>query len=314
MREDEPFFAEFPFDYRLRTAPLAQWLDASLAGPHPPPPDEIHDALYDEFYRKGRTPEGAFARTDKTVSRGLVVNAAELLAPLLEEMKTARALYREVRLGEFLGTDPPSPSPPPPRQFPPLPLTARTEDRFGEAAARPVELHGRLARAWKTADGRLHALVLTGSGKYPKTPDKYFLEPVLFYLACLVGPESARWIGEAGVTVHALYQEKLAQWSWRCDRDEAGERLTALVAEYLNQRDRAWLPFNIVAGLLVRLKPWDKPVDAAARHSFRLALEEAYAEEDAPSLARLINPEIPRDALDRALARFRIFLDVKRNK
>ncbi|MCP4688543.1 MAG: exodeoxyribonuclease V subunit gamma, partial [Desulfobacterales bacterium] len=43
MREDEPFFAEFPFDYRLRTAPLAQWLDASLAGPHPPPPDEIHD-------------------------------------------------------------------------------------------------------------------------------------------------------------------------------------------------------------------------------------------------------------------------------
>ena len=109
-----------------------------------------------------------------------------------------------------------------------------------------MELHGQLPWVWQDADDAWHVLVLTGSGKNPGEPDKYVLGPVLFYLICLVGDESRRWIESSGITLHIVYREIVKEWTYRFDRETAEAYLVELVSNVLNQSMAAWLPFEIV--------------------------------------------------------------------
>lgn len=319
LREDEPFFSEFPLDYHLKMDPVKRWLDTLFFSQDTdiakPEPEDIYNLVYDEYRRKSQTPEGAFAEMDKNELRGQVCHIVETLNPVIEQMQSAKKLYRAVFIGEQTDEHIPSGINLDLKRFEPLSLTVQTANHTAETVTCDVELHGQLPWVWQDSENRWHALILTGSGKKPKEPDKYVFEPVIFYLLCLTGKESCQWIGTSGITLHIVYREKLVKWTYKIDQETARMYLIDLVSDYLNQSRAAWLPFEIISKLSIKPHkvPDDEPddeIDDLTREHFILELEEAYSEVD-DYLIRITKPTIPLDAFDMVQGRFKIFFDIR---
>jgi len=315
LREDEPFFSEFPLDYHLKMDPAKRWLDTLFSSQDTdiakPEPEDIYNLVYDEYRRKSQTPEGAFAEVDKNELRGHICQIVETLNPVIEQMQSAKKLYRAVFIGEQTDEHIPSGINLDLKRFEHLSLTVQTADHTSETVTCDVELHGQLPWIWQDSENRWHALILTGSGKKPKEPDKYVFEPVIFYLLCLTGKESCQWIGTSGITLHIVYREKLVEWTFKFDQETARMYLIDLVSDYLNQSIAAWLPFEIISKLPIRPhKVPDDEIDDLIREHFILELEDAYSEVD-DYLTRITKPTIPLDAFDRVQGRFKIFFDTR---
>ena len=190
-------------------------------------------------------------------------------------------------------------------------MTIETLNSASETVTREVEISGQLPWVWKDVDDAWHALVLTGSGKNPREPDKYVLGPVLFYLICLVGDESCQWIESSGITLHIVYREIAKEWTYRFDRETAEMYLVELVANVLNQSMAAWLPFEIVTSRKRSIQPHkmqEDEVNDVIRMQFAAEIEDAFTEEE-DYLIRIAKPTIPVDAFDRVRSRFKIYFD-----
>ena len=313
LREDEPFFSEFPLDYRLKMDPIMLWVDAHFSGMDAdaakPDAAAFYDHVYDACCRKSQTPEGAFADIDRDEIMGHVRQITETLNPVLEQMQSAKQLFRAVSIGEPAEEPISSNSLPVRKRFDPLSLTVETLNRVSETVTRAVELHGQLPWVWQDADDTWHVLVLTGAAKNPREPDKYVLGPVLFYLICLVGDESCRWIEPSGLTLHIGYREIVKEWTYRFDRETAKAYLVELVSNVLNQSMTAWLPFEIVTSRSIRPhKMPEDEVNEGMRMQFAAEIKDAFTEED-DYLIRIAKPTIPADAFDRVRRRFKIYFD-----
>ncbi len=315
LREDEPFFAEFPLDYRLKMDSIRLWMDAyfAAAGADVGQSDlttYVH-LVYDDRQRKSQTPEGGFAEIDRQEIMAQAGQLVETLQPVLKQMQSAKKLYRAVSIGdpadEPLSTD----SPLAPKRFDPLHLAVRYRDGAPESGVRAVEIHGRLPWMWQAADDAWHVLVLTGSGRDPRKPDKYALGPVLFYLCSLVGEESRQWLGSSGLTLHVVYREAVKEWTYRFDYEIAATYLGQLLGHVLDPQIAAWLPFEVVTSTKRSIRPHLMPaedINGIIRTQFADELKEAYSEEG-DYLVRIADPPIPADAFDRARRRFKIFFD-----
>ncbi len=313
LREDEPFFSEFPLDYHLKMDPIKRWLDTLFSSQDTyiakPEPEDIYNLVYNQYRRKCQTPEGAFAEMDRNELRGQVCQIVETLNPVIEQMQSAKKLYRAVFIGEQTDEHIPSGINPDLKRFEPLSLTIQTANHTSETVTCEVELHGQLPWVWQDSENRWHALILTGSGKKPKEPDKYVFEPVIFYLLCLTGKESCQWIGTSGITLHMVYREKLVEWTYKSDQETARMYLIDLVSDYLNQSRAAWLPFEIISKLSIQPhKVPDDKIDALIREHFILELKDAYSEVE-DYLIRITRPTIPLDAFDMVKGRLKIFFD-----
>ena len=315
LREDEPFFSEFPLDYHLKMDPVKRWLDTLFSSQAidiaKPEPEDIYNLVYDQYRRKSQTPEGAFAEMDKTELRGHVCQIVETLDPVIAQMQSAKKLYRAVFIGEQTDEHIPAGINLDLKRFEPVSLTIQTANHASETITCDVELHGQLPWVWQDAEKRWHALILTGSGKKPKEPDKYVFDPVIFYLLCLTGKESCQLIGTSGITLHMVYREKLVEWTYKFDQETARMYLVDLVSDYLNQSMAAWLPFETISKLSIRPhKVPDDKIDDLIREHFILELEDAYSEVD-DYLIRITKPTIPLDAFDMVQGRLKIFFDIR---
>jgi len=315
LREDEPFFSEFPLDYRLKMDPVKLWMDAHFskmdADDAIPDPEVLYHLVYDACRRKSQTPEGAFADIDRDEIIRHVRQMVETLKPVLEQMATAKQLFRVVSVGDSAEEPVPSNSRLALKKFGLLSLTVKTLNSASETVRREVEICGQLPWMWKDADDGWHVLVLTGSGKNPREPDKYVLGPVLFYLICLVGDESFRWIESHGIKLHVAYREILKEWTYRFDRKTAEAYLVELVADVLNQSTTAWLPFEIVTSRKRSIQPHkmqEDEVNDDIRLQFAAEIEDAFTEEE-DYLIRIAKPTIPVDTFDKVRRRFKIYFE-----
>ena len=313
LREDEPFFSEFPLDYHLKMDPIKLWMAAYFSGTDAdaakPDPETFYHNVYDACRRKSQTPEGAFAEIDKDEILGHVRQIVETLTPVLEQMQSANQLFRAVSIGEPAEEPIPSDSRLALKLFNPLSLKVQTQNSASGTVTQAVELHGQLPWVWQDADGAWHVLVLTGSGKIPGEPDKYVLGPVLFYLICLTGDESSRWIESSGLTLHIVYREIVKKWTYKVDREAAAAYLVELVSNVLNRSRAAWLPFETVTTRSIRpQKMPEDEVNDIIRMQFAAEIEDAFAEEE-DYLIRIAKPTIPGDAFDRVRGRFKIYYD-----
>ena len=315
LREDEPFFSEFPLDYRLKMDPIKLWMDGQFskmdADTGKPDPEALYHLVYDACRRKSQTPEGAFADIDRDEIIGHVRQMAETLNPVLEQMDSAKQLFRIVSIGDPAEEPLPSDNRLALKRFDPLSLTVQTLNSASETVTREVEISGQLPWVWKDSDDAWHVLVLTGSGKNPGEPDKYALGPVLFYLICVAGEESRRWIESSGITLHIVYRENVKEWTYRFDPETAEAYLVELVANVLNQSMAAWLPFEIVTNRKLSIKPHkmqEDEIDDDIRMQFAAEIEDAFTEEE-DYLIRIAKPTIPVDTFDRVRSRFKIYFD-----
>ena len=197
LREDEPFFSVFPVDYKIKTETLDQWLDLRISPESRDASPErtletICDRVYESFQRGSETPEGAYADLDQEALTEEILARGEVLLPVIEEMLLSKETYRALFVGEeteegSISRDNPLPL----RRFRAATCTVETTGRIGEPVETDVAIHGRLPWVWKEREGVWHALVVTASEKTPKAkePDKYVLEPLLFWMACLMTEE-----------------------------------------------------------------------------------------------------------------------------
>jgi exonuclease V gamma subunit len=313
LREDEPFFSEFPLDYRLKMDPIKLWLEAHFcemnADTAQPDPAVIYNRVYDACRRQGQTPEGAFADIDRDEMLGHVRQIMLTLNPVLQQMQSANQLFRAVLIGDPVEGPIPADSRMALKRFNPLSLTVQTMNSASETVTRAVELHGQLPWVWQDAADAWHVLILTGSAKNPAEPDKYVLEPLLLYLVCLAGDESCRWIESSSLTLHIVYREIVKEWTYRFDRKTAEAYLIEIISNVLNQSMAAWLPFDTVTTRSIRPhKLTEDEVSDVMRKQFAAEIEDAFAEEE-DYLIRIAKPTIPDDAFDKVRRRFKIYFD-----
>lgn len=313
LREDEPFFSEFPMDFHLKMDPVKRWLDAYFSEMNrdaaDPDPIAIYHGVYDAYRRKSQLPEGAFADIDREEIEGHVVQIIETLNPVLALMKSAKQLFRAVSIGDPVADPIASGCRFGRKRFEPLSLTVPTLNRASEAVTRAVAFHGQLPWVWQDAAEVWHVLVLTGSGQKPRQPDKYLLEPVLFYLTCLAGDESCRWITSSGMRFHIVYRDIVKEWTYRFDQQTAAAYLVDLAADLLNPSTAAWLPFDTATTRRIRPhKLADDQINDAVRGEFAAEMADALAEEE-DYLIQLAKPSIPTDAFDKVRRRFKFFFE-----
>ena len=318
LREDEPFFSRFPADYNLKVVPLRIWLDAFSASGDLETVEQTPEGIYDQVYKamelKGATPEGAFARLDRERLRHDVAARAGILRPVVAEMGSGKEIYRAVIIGGGGGEEISPGNRLKVQRFDPVRLRVKTHEGPGEGVEQEVELHGQLPWIWKDATGHWNVLVLTGSGKAPtgKEPDKYILEPLMFWIFCLMEDQARHWMGGQGVSFHIIYGERARTWTYRLNQDVASEFMHRLVSDYLNRNSVEWLPFKEVTHCFKRL-PGRKGGRIYEREGtgFHALLCDRYQEEESV-LVRLARPVIPQDAFEKARDRFRVFFDFER--
>jgi hypothetical protein len=258
-----------------------------------------------------QTPEGAFAELDRHEIMDRLNRYADELWPVLEQMQSARELLRIVSIGDPAEDPMPTEGPLEVKRFEPLPMPVPYPAGGPGTDTLAVEIHGRLPWLWKTADDGWHALVLTGSGREPREPDKYVLGPVLFYLMALAGDHTRQWIGAGGLTLHVVYREAVKEWTFRFQSETAAAYLAQLTANLLDPSVAAWLPYEAVTSRKRSVRPHKlrrEDVSDDLRMRFAEDLQEAYDEEQ-DYLIRIAQPPIPPDALDKAIGRFQLFFE-----
>ncbi len=214
LREDEPFYSVFPVDYKIKTETLDQWLDLRTSPESRDAAPErtletICNRVYERFRRGSETPEGAYADLDQEALTEEILARSEVLLPVIEEMLSFKETYRAIFVGEETEGSISRDNPLPLRRFRAATCTVETTDRTGEPMETDVALHGRLPWVWKEQEGVWHSLVVTASGKTPKAkePDKYVLEPLLFWMACLMTED-----GKEGVVgFHGKHDDHLSR-------------------------------------------------------------------------------------------------------
>lgn len=313
LSEDEPFYSDFPIDYNLKIKPLTLWLDSTFSFEHlkdgKQKPEDLFENVYDNFQRQSKTPEGIFALLDKSELGNDVSIRCTTMSPVLEQMQSAKELYRAVIIGDQTDDYIPSAGRLCVKHFKPLTLTVNITNTTGEIAAGTVELHGQIPWVWKDMDDRLHVLILTGAENKPKKdPDKYVLQPLLFYMLCLAGDKSSEWIGSA-ITFHILYKEDVKTWSYKINKKSCINYLEQLLADYLGRKELRWLPFKAAtSGNIKPHKIVDDKITEDIKTNFQIQLADALLEDD-DALIKLVKPEIPSNTFDKARQRFQIFFN-----
>ncbi|MCB2147102.1 MAG: exodeoxyribonuclease V subunit gamma [Deltaproteobacteria bacterium] len=305
---DEPLTSQFPIDFQIRTAPVHNWLVAQLNGSCNPPSnfrlDSEFESVYADLSRKSRVPAGAFAVHDKAKLKQQVLAVGENLYPFVDQMQSARRLFSAVVVGtapeDFVETG----------GFH-LSFNAVAIDLAGsESRGFPltVELSGGMPWVWQTTDGAWHCLVVTGSNRRSRFPDKYVIAPLLTLMAISAGGEPCPWSDVNRMAVHVIYREHVLNLDYTLDPKQSADYLTGLVKDFFTPSPLAWLPFETVfdqPGLrtLIGLDT----VDDADRHVFYEALSETM-QATADLRAELTRAVVTADILDRARQRFRVFL------
>lgn len=314
VKEDEPFYSEFPIDYNLKIETLNLWLDSifsfeNLESDRQKPKD-FFENIYDNSQRQSKTPEGIFALLDKSELGNDVSIRCATMSPVLEQMQSSKELYRAAIIGDRTDDYIPSAGRVCVKQFKPLPLTIDIIKRTGEIAACTVELNGLIPWMWKDMEDMWHVLILTGAENKPrKDPDKYVLQPLLFYMFCLAGDESSEWIGDSSITFHIVYKENIKTWSYKINKKIAVNYLQQLLTDYLDRNELEWLPFE--AATSGNVKPHNITEDKITediKTGFQIQLAEALLQDEA-ALIKLAKPKIPSNAFDKARRRFQIFFN-----
>jgi hypothetical protein len=262
------------------------------------------ESVYADLSRKSRLPAGAFAVHDKSKLKQQVLAVGETLYPFVEQMRTARRLFSAVVVGavmdDFVETGGDHLS------FNPVPI-----DRLGldvHDFAKTIHLTGGIPWVWQAIDGAWHCLVVTGSNRRSRFPDKYAIGPLLTLMAIAAGGEPYPWSDVKRVAMNVIYREHVLNLDYTVDPKRSADYLAGLVGDFFSPSPLEWLPFETVfadAGL--RAFIGQDRVDDADRKAFHELLAgtmQAAADVRTELTGAVATPGI----LDRARRRFRVFL------
>lgn len=307
--EDEPLASQFPVNYELGIAPLRSWLAGQVTDVQAPVSikalEERFDALYADRHRKSKVPNGAFADHDQRRLKAAIVTTGTIVAPLVEQMRSARQRFSLVRVGS--GIDDPPYNGGEVLRLDPVIIDASDQDD-PSSLPDPVSLDGSLPWIWQDEADAWHCLVLTGSGKNTRYPDRYAIAPVLTLSALCAGGIDCPWSAGDGMTLHLVYQGHVLNLDYRLDAELSRYWLMDLIAALSTPPPLLWLPYEVVMGNSA-LRHLIASDDGSEIDAYAFYEKMARCMVDTADLAaEMIGARVTPDILDHARARFRPFL------
>ncbi len=306
--EDEPLASPFPIDFEIRTVPVQNWMVAQSSNSSSQPSsarlESEFESVYADLTRKSKVPAGAFGVHDKAKLKQQVLAVGERLNPFVNQMRSARRLFSAVVVGsamdEFVETGGVH------LNFNPVSIDLPGLNT--QVYPQTVQISGGMPWVWQDADGAWHCLVVTGSNRRSRFPDKYVIGPLLTLMAIATGGEPYPWSDVDRMAVHVIYREHVMTLDYTLDPMRSTDYLTGLVQDFLTPSPLEWLPFEALfsqAGLRAFLD--QDSVNDVDRKVFCEAMAEsmhATADIRAQMTGAVVTPGI----LDRARRRFKVFL------
>ncbi|MBC2712771.1 MAG: exodeoxyribonuclease V subunit gamma [Desulfosarcina sp.] len=306
--EDEPLSSQFPIDFEIRTTPVQNWLVAQLSDlcgePSRARLEREFESVYADLSRKSLVPAGAFAVHDKSELKQQVLAVGENLYPFVDQMRSARQLFSAVVVGTAMddmvetgGVH---------LSF--NPVSIDLPDSGTNPFLQTVQLSGGMPWVWQTSDDAWHCLVVTGSNKRSRFPDKYVIAPLLTLMAISAGGEPYPWSDVNRMAVHVVYREHVLNLDYPLDPKRSADYLAGLVVDFFTSFPLVWLPFEALfthAGLRAFIDQ-DEVNDGDRKVFYESMVETMNAAAD--MRAELIGAVVTPDILDRARRRFRVFL------
>jgi len=243
LKEDEPFYSEFPSDYEILSAALSQSILMKAAGEESDPGDFLKN-LYEGKSLCGEVPSDFFGDLDRegfesTLDGIIEEDAGGVSMPTFLNAVRGFEFFPLLQIGEsnerVEGT----------RKFPPLTLSVEGSQKEIE-----VTLHGTLPLVWR-GDESLFTLQLAPTSSPPDAiPSKQVLVPYLVYLTLLALKRDSGepFVGNRSLVVGVQYKDRLKVWKYCFTPEEACHRLQCLLEDYLNLSFET-LPLQAFSGL-----------------------------------------------------------------
>ncbi len=306
LLEDEPFFSKFPFNYDVEISPLKFFASAALDSSSAVQQETI--TFLNSYYRycafSGMTPEGSFGELDKRDILRIITDRLPGLMEVFRLIDEAKSRYQWAFIGDGNYNDASKRGHGTLLQFEPLKIKMR--QRINDLRVKQVEVHGSMPMLWQGEDG-WNSLVLTtrtkSAGK--KLPEKYVLEPFLFYLALLTSPGHSEIFHNSSFTIHILYKEERLSWRYNVSKELAIDYIAELVSDYLDRFCFDVIPFETVFKVTHSMLNNKNEFDSIDKESF---VENLHAEiekgENISDLVKLSGAVVPEDVFDKVYHRF----------
>jgi hypothetical protein len=190
--------------------------------------------------------------------------------------------------------------------FNPVPIDRPGLDSHGSPTS--IHLSGGMPWVWQSIDGAWHCLVVTGSNRRSRFPDKYAIGPLLTLMAIAAGGEPCPWSDDNRMAVHVVYREHVLTLDYPVDPKRSADYLAELVGDFFSPLPLVWLPFETIvsdAGLRAFIVQ-ERVKDAHRKAFYELLAETMQAAADVRT--ELTGAVVTPDILDHARRRFRVFL------
>ncbi len=301
MKENEPFFSVFPYNYAF----IINSLNYGLHSNNITDIQSYSNQYYKYGMLMGDTPHNAYAVIDYENLQSNILNRFQSSNSIKDFLQIRRqfAVYHTVTFG----------APPvtimPDIALPPVicPFRFRAKDLS-------VELKGSLPVLWKNPDtGDCETLVITNSGK---SSIVHLIYPFLFYVvsASHYSIPLSNLIGRGSFTIHISHQKGISSYSYYMSETDSREYLQHLLIDFLNTERFDLLPLPIISDKRI-ISPSDmkdKPseIEQAEYRQSLISLIDDDAEKMNPvyrpmDLLELIAPEVPGDAYHKVRDRLR---------
>ena len=314
LLENEPFFSRFPFNYDIEISPLKYCAYASAVSSKAVRQQDISTFL-NNYYRycslSGLTPEGSFKELDKVGIHKVIADRFSGLMEIVKQIDDAMSCYQWAFIGDgsyvdavkrgnskFLQLDP---------------VIIETGGMINGLKTKQIELHGSIPMLWRDDEG-WNSLVLTTRTKSggKKLPEKYVLEPFLFYLTLLADRCHSDIISNSSFTIHIIYKEEIISWRYKVSKELAKDYISALISDYLDCFSFDMIHFETVSKVLSSMLKSINEFHGIDKESFVEKLRtEVEKEENISDLVKLSGAVVPEDAFDIVYNRFSLLFSAE---
>lgn len=324
--EDEPFFSGFPLDYSLIVKSLEYAVAHCTGGVES---SETALKYFSDYYRhnffNGRTPGEGFCERDRDEFKMVLESRLPMLKAFIEKASISSRSFqciffgdgnyrdtvkRSVWTDEFDNEAAVTADNKKVRLLEYLYISLK-EEAGGRGVKSKIELHGSQPFIWYDDSGWNTLALTTRKRPQGKLPEKYVIEPFLFYLLALSSEETAGLLRESPFNIHVLYGEKCQTWRYDVSTKEALQYINDLVSEFTNRSQFDLLPFEAVTAIEKKSSFILNPSEGGSLNKsvqFKGEFEDAIAEKiELSDLVKLSKAKVPEDVWEKVKKRFTLF-------
>ena len=243
IKEDEPFYSKFPYDYKLITKTLDHYVCTN---------DQKESySFFNKYYEfsklESKTPVNEFGEIDKNYFKDFIIDRIDKgsnLSNFLNKMIINNYFfYEKINLGYKEKND----------------EVLNFKEIDFDYDGKIIKLLGSLSYIWKK-DNQIETLVITNS-KYKEGLTKYIFKPFLFYIFLLNEDENSNsfhFVKDCDFIINISYKSDdnnndFKTFKYKIDINEAKQYLFMLIRDFI-KKEYDYLPFDIISDIINKNK------------------------------------------------------------